>query len=371
MPYLENIINLKREQAVRLATGTEIYDGLIEGFEPGESAENIQDVFGKLADALVRLLGRIQASQKKPDLSLCRGNFPIAAQQNFIREVVLLIGYDFDAGRIDRSAHPFTSTIGPGDVRITTRFDPDSFVMALLSSIHEAGHALYEQGLPEEHWGAPRGKAVSMAIHESQSLMWENIVGRSEGFWKKLFPLAAKHFPRVKKANREQLVFALNDVRPSLIRTEADEVTYNLHIIMRFELERALMRGEMEPKDLPEAWNDKMKRYLGITPPDYANGVMQDIHWSEGAIGYFPSYALGNLYAAQFYAKAEEELGSLENMFEAGEFRPFTTWFRERVHSRGSRHQPRDLVKAVTGKELNGDYLINYLERKYGALYDL
>ena len=284
---------------------------------------------------------------------------------------MLLIGYDFDAGRIDRSAHPFTSTIGPGDVRITTRFDPDSFVMALLSSIHETGHALYEQGLPEEHWGTPRGKAVSMAIHESQSLMWENIVGRSEGFWRMLYPLATKYFPWVKNADPGQLVFALNDVRPSLIRTEADEVTYNLHIIMRFELERALMRGEIEPKDLPEAWSVKMNRYLGITPPDYANGVMQDIHWSEGAIGYFPSYALGNLYAAQFYAKAEEELGSLENMFEAGEFRPFTTWFRERVHSQGSRHQPRDLVKAVTGKELDGDYLINYLERKYGALYDL
>jgi carboxypeptidase Taq len=371
LPYLENIVTLKREQATRLASGTEIYDGLIEGFEPGESAENIQAVFGKLSEALVRLLGRIQASPKKPDLSLRRGDSPIAAQQSFIREVVLLMGYELEAGRIDRSAHPFTSTIGPGDVRITTRFDPDSFIMALLASIHEAGHALYEQGLPDEHWGTPRGSAVSMAIHESQSLMWENMVGRSEGFWKKLCPIARKYFPWLSDTDPQPLVFALNDARPSLIRTEADEVTYNLHIIMRFELERALIRGEIEAKDLPEAWNDKMNRYLGITPPDYASGVMQDVHWSGGSIGYFPSYALGNLYAAQFYAKAEEELGDLQTMFEAGEFRPFMMWFRERVHSRGSRHQPRDLVKVVTGNELDGGYLVSYLERKYGALYDL
>jgi carboxypeptidase Taq len=243
--------------------------------------------------------------------------------------------------------------------------------MALFSSIHETGHALYEQGLKVLHYGIPLGRAPSMAIHESQSHMWENMVGRSRGFWKHLYPAACKRFAWLQQTGVDDFLFALNDVRPSLIRTEADEVTYNLHIIMRFEIERMLVGGELEPVDLPEVWNAKMKQYFGLVPPDYSDGVMQDIHWAGGAFGYFPSYALGNMYAAQFYAKAERELGNLQEIFEAGEFGQFLAWLREHIHRQGGRHLPRDLVKAATGEDLNPDYLTDYLGQKYGSLYQL
>ncbi|MGO9376470.1 MAG: carboxypeptidase M32 [Syntrophobacteraceae bacterium] len=372
LPYLKRIISLKRQEAAALSTeGEEIYNALIENFEPGESANNIQVLFDELGGATVKLLEKIMASRQKPDLKVLQGESPIPVQKSFIGETAARMGYDRVAGRIDSSAHPFTSKIGPGDVRITTRFDPNSFIMALFSLIHETGHALYEQGLPVEHWGTPRGSSVSMAIHESQSHMWENMVARSPGFWKHFYPSARKHFPWLQEVDIDKFLFALNEVRPSLIRTEADEVTYNLHIIMRFELEKMLIGGELEPEDLPGAWNSKMEQYLLIVPPDYADGVMQDVHWPGGAIGYFPSYALGNMYAAQFYAKAQQKLGNLREIFEAGELGLFLDWLRENIHSQGSRYLPRDLVKAVTGEELNAHHLIGYLEQKYERLYEL
>jgi carboxypeptidase Taq len=372
LPYLKRIISLKRQEATALsADGGEIYDALIENFEPGENANNIEVLFDELRDATIKLLEKIEASPRRPDLTALRGESPVPLQENFIRETAASLGYDLAAGRIDSSAHPFTSKIGPGDIRITTRFDPNSFIMALFSSIHETGHALYEQGLPVEHWGTPRGSSISMAIHESQSRMWENMVARSHGFWKHFYPSARKHFPWLQKVDIEKFLFALNEVCRSLIRTEADEVTYNLHIIMRFELEKMLIGGELEPEDLPGAWNSKMEQYLRLVPPDYAAGVMQDVHWSGGAIGYFPSYALGNMYAAQFYAKAQQKLGNLQEMFEAGEFGHLLRWLRENIHSRGSRHLPRGLVKAVTGEDLSAHYLIGYLEQKYESLYAL
>ncbi|MGC9964718.1 MAG: carboxypeptidase M32 [Syntrophobacteraceae bacterium] len=371
LAFLDNIIRLKRQEASALSSGGEIYDGLIEGFEPGENAGDIQVLFDKLACSTFQLLKQIEASPRRPDLTALHGDSPISAQKSFVREVIACLGYDFDAGRIDRSAHPFTSKIGPGDVRITTRFDPASFVMALFSSIHETGHALYEQGLEVQRWGAPLGCPISMAIHESQSRMWENMVGKSPGFWKHFYPAASKRFAWLREIDIDKFLFALNEVRPSLIRTEADEVTYNLHIIMRFELERMLIGGELEPEDLPEAWNAKMQKYFGLVPPNYSDGVMQDIHWSAGAFGYFPSYALGNMYAAQFYAKAERQLGNLQEIFEAGEFAHFLGWLREHIHSQGSRHLPRALVKAVTAEDLNPDYLTSYLRQKYARLYEL
>ena len=371
LPFLKNIIRLKRQEASALSNGGEIYDALIEQFEPGENAGGIQVLFDKLAGSTFELLKQIEASPRRPDLTVLHGDSPISAQKSFVGEVIARLGYDLDAGRIDRSAHPFTSKIGPGDVRITTRFDPNSFVTALFSSIHETGHALYEQGLQVLHWGTPLGSPVSMAIHESQSLMWENMVGKSPGFWKHFYPAASKRFEWLRKINIDEFLFALNEVRPSFIRTEADEVTYNLHIIMRFELERMLIGGALEPEDLPEAWSAEMQKYFGLVPPDYSSGVMQDIHWSGGAFGYFPSYALGNMYAAQFYAKAERELGDLQEMFEAGEFGHFLGWFGENIYSQGNRHQPHGLVKAVTDEDLNPDTLTHYLKRKYSKLYEL
>jgi carboxypeptidase Taq len=370
LPYLARIIKLKRQEAAALSKdGQELYDALIENFELDENAKHIESLFDRLATATLELMAKIEASPRKPDPAVLEGDSPESVQETFIRKIIARLGYDLDAGRIDRSAHPFTSKIGPGDVRITTRLDPNSFVMALFSSIHEAGHALYEQGLPVEHWGAPLGRSVSMAIHESQSRMWENFVGMSTGFWKHFYPEAKRCFPWLKMIDIDTFLFALNEVCPSLIRTEADEVTYNLHIIMRFKLERLLIGGCLEPEDLPEAWNAHMKEYFNLRPPDYSDGVMQDVHWSSGAIGYFPSYALGNMYAAQFYMKAEKDLGNLEEMFEAGEFAPFLEWFLKNIHSQGSRHLPRDLVKTITGQELNADYLMGYLTRKYENLY--
>ena len=370
LPYLKRIISLKRQQASLLSPpGDDIYNALIEDFEPGENAGSIDRIFEKLAGATFELLEKIRECGRKPNPAVLLGSSPESAQESLIREVVAQMGYDLDSGRIDRSAHPFTSKIGPGDVRITTRFDPNSFGMSLFSSIHEAGHALYEQGLPVEHWGTPRGRSVSMAIHESQSRMWENMAARSPGFWKHFYPVACNHFPWLNRVDIDDFVFALNEVRPSLIRTEADEVTYNLHIIMRFKLERMLIAGDLEPEDLPEAWNSSMEKFFHLRPPDYSDGLMQDVHWPAGAIGYFPSYALGNIYAAQFYAKAEQKLGNLREMFESGEFAPLLDWLRKNVHSAGSRHTPRDLVKAATGEELNADYLIGYLRQKYERLY--
>jgi carboxypeptidase Taq len=371
LPYLKHIVDLKRQEAYALGNTDELYDGLIEDFEPGQSAANIQRLFEKLAKALLVLLDTVKGSPGHPDPNLLFGKSPVGVQKTLIRKVLEHLGYDLNGGRIDRSAHPFTATIGPGDVRITTRFDPGSFSMALFSAIHEAGHALYEQGLPVEHWGTPCGEPVSMGIHESQSLLWENMVGRSMGFWKYFYPITQNSFRWLGKVPFGQFHAAINTVRPSLIRTEADEVTYNLHIILRFELELALIRGDLRPEELVDAWNDKMKKYLGIAPPDYASGVMQDVHWSEGAFGYFPSYALGTMYAAQFYAKAEKDLGNLEEMFATGEFEPFVKWLRETIHSRGCRYPAHDLVKVVTGEELNPEFLIGYLNGKYRSIYKL
>lgn len=371
LPHLESMVELKREEAGRLSSTSEPYDGLIEQFEPGETAANIQAVFSRLAKPLINLMTRIRESGKDPGPEILRGDSPVWRQKALIRHIAERVGYDLGSGEIGRSAHPFTSSIGPGDVRITTRYEESSFAEALLSAMHEVGHALYEQGLPAEHWGTPRGSAVSMAIHESQSLMWENMVGRSAGFWKMFYPLARRHFPWLETVPLDAFHFALNRVHPGYIRTEADEVTYNLHVIIRFEVERALIGREIEAEDLPRAWNEKMREYLGITPPDYSNGVMQDVHWPAGAFGYFPSYGLGTIYGAQFYAKAATDVGDPDLFFESGHFAPFVKWFRDNVHSQGSRYLPRDLVRQATGEALNPRYLMDYLGRKYGILYSL
>ncbi len=371
MPHLGSLVELKREEAGRLTTTGTAYDSLIKQFEPGETAESLAAIFSKMVKPLIDLTNEIRESPFQPDPEILQGYSPIWKQKELIRQITGRVGYDLDSGQIDRSSHPFTSAIGPGDVRITTRYRADSFAEALFSAIHESGHALYEQGLPPEHWGTPRGTAVSMAIHESQSLMWENMIARSTGFWKMFYPSLQTHFPWLESIPRDSFHFAVNRVQPGLIRTEADEVTYNLHVILRFELEKALIGREIEVEDLPHAWNEKMKKYLLIKPPDYAQGVMQDVHWAAGAFGYFPSYALGTVYAAQFYAKAAKDIGDPESFFEAGHFGPFLAWFRGKIYSQGSRYLPRALVKTVTGEELNPRHLIDYLDKKYGMLYAL
>jgi carboxypeptidase Taq len=370
-PFLERLVDLSRQEAEALGYTTEPYDALLDGYEVGETAAGLESLFATLRKFLVGLLDAIRGSSFVPDEAVVHRLYPRALQEQFCREAVTRIGYDFTAGRLDPTAHPFSTGLGPGDVRITTRYDEHFFNSAFFGTMHEAGHALYSQGLPPEHWGTPRGDDVSLGIHESQSRMWENLVGRSLGFWKSFFPRAQELFPALRDVALEDFHCAVNRVAPSLIRVEADEVTYNLHIICRFELERSLINGGLEVRDLPEAWNAKMQEYLGLTPPDNRDGVMQDVHWSAGLFGYFPTYSLGNIYAAQFFARANEEVGGLEERFARGEFETFLQWLRDNIHSQGCRYRPLDLVRRVTGEERNSRFLQEYLARKFKDLCGL
>jgi carboxypeptidase Taq len=370
-PYLERMVALKVEEAQALGYTQEPYDALLDLYEPGETAAILAPVFAQLREALVALLQDIQGSRVRTDRTILQRQFPAGAQEAFARRTAAAIGYDLAAGRLDPTAHPFSTSIGPGDARITTRYDEHDFGMAFFGVLHEAGHALYSQGLPVEHWGTPRGESISLGIHESQSRLWENFVGRSPGFWQHFFPLAQQSFPALKDVSLAAFHLAVNDVRPSLIRTEADEVTYNLHIIFRFELERALLRGEFTVAELPAAWNGRVKEFLGLDTPDFSHGVMQDVHWSGGHFGYFPTYTLGNLYAAQLFQRAAAEVGEPEARFAQGNFLPLLNWLREKIHGQGKRYWPRQLVQEATGEELNPGYLVSYLQEKFGALYDL
>jgi carboxypeptidase Taq len=275
------------------------------------------------------------------------------------------LGYDFTAGRLDTTAHPFSIHLGVGDTRITTRYDENFLGSALFAALHEAGHALYSQGLPPEHWGTPRGEAVSLGIHESQSRLWENLVGRSLAFWRFFLPRVRSLFPELGEVKPEEVYAAVNQVRLSLIRVEADEMTYNLHIIFRFHLERELINGGLAVGDLPEAWNDKVRRSLDLEVPDDARGVLQDVHWSGGHFGYFPTYTLGNLYAAQFFVRAAAELGDLAAAVAQGDFQPLLAFLRRTIHNLGCTLWPRDLVREVTGEDLSPRPFLRYLEEKF------
>lgn len=365
-PFLEHIVALKREQAQALGYEGEPYDALLDLYEPGETAAAIEPLFADLKEALMALLPRVAASFRQ-DHGILSRHFPQTQQEALVREAAAAIGYDFAAGRLDPTAHPFSITIGLGDARITTRYDQHFLGTALFGTLHEAGHALYNLGLPEEHWGTPRGESISLGIHESQSRLWENLVGRSLSFWRFFYPQAKEAFSALAEVKLEDFYAAVNQVRPSLIRVEADEVTYNLHIIFRFSLERALMLGTLSVADLPAVWDEQVQTVLGLAVPDDARGVMQDVHWSGGHIGYFPTYALGNLYAAQFFAKAKADLGDLGGRFAQGQFAPLLSWLRDKIHARGSTFWPRDLVRQVTGEDLNPHYLLAYLEDKFTA----
>lgn len=371
-PWLEKIVNLKRREAsyVGSASGNP-YDALLDTYEPGETSANVERVFASLRPRLVELLGRIVASPKKAPVELLSRRFPIGRQQEFARDASRAIGFDLAAGRIDVSVHPFCSGIAPGDTRMTSRYHEQHFNDGFFGVLHETGHALYEQGLPkEERFGEPLAEAVSLGIHESQSRMWENLVGRSEPFWRFMFPKARTAFPEtLRDVALEPWLFAINDVRPSLIRVEADELTYNLHIMLRFELEQAMIKGEIAPRDVVGEWNARFKSYLGLDVPDDARGCLQDVHWSAGLIGYFPTYALGNLYAAQFFEQARTELGDLDGSFARGEFAPLLGWLREKIHVHGRRYRAGELVQRVTGRPLDAEPLLRHLTRKAGTYY--
>ena len=371
-PLLEKTVDLKRQEAAALGFDTTPYDPLLDDYEPGESTANVTRVLRDLRDALIPLVQAIAGSSQRPDVSIISRKYPIAAQKQFGAQVVAAIGFDLRAGRIDETDHPFMVGLGPGDVRLTTRYDEHDFCDGLFSTLHEAGHGIYDQGLPREYFGLPTGEDVSMAIHESQSRMWENQVGRSLSFWEHFYPQAQSAFADpLGDVDLRAFYGAINDVRPSLIRVDADEVTYNLHILIRFELEQALLEDRLQVADLPAAWNEKYQAFLGIEPTNDADGVLQDVHWSAGLFGYFPTYALGNLYSAQFFAQAARDLGDLDAQFCQGEFSLLREWLRKHIHAQGRRYTPAELAERVTGSPLSHQPLMDHLGQKYGELYAL
>jgi carboxypeptidase Taq len=367
LPWLRKMIGLKRREAECLAIGEVPYDALLDQFEPGARVSAVKPVLEKLRDGLVPLLEKALARRASGPLPPAQsGDIPVGAQRAFNERLLRGMGFDLDAGRLDASAHPFTQGMAPGDVRLTTRYRADDWLNAVSSTLHEGGHGLYEQGLPEEDWGTPLCEAVSLAIHESQSRFWENRVGRSRAYWEHALPIAKEMLGGpVAGATVEGVLCRVNAVERSFIRVEADELTYNLHVLLRFQMEEALFSGALEVEGVESAWNAGMKSLLGVVPPDAARGFLQDVHWSCGLIGYFPTYTLGNLYAAQFAAAMERALGPLDGFIRAGNFAPMLSWLRENIHRHGREFPAAELCKRATGEELDAGYFLSYLEQKY------
>ena len=371
LPWLEKMIGLKREEAQAIGYGDGVpYDALLDDYEPGMTTSEVSRVFGPLRDELVKLVSAIQHSPNHPNTEILKRHYPKTPQIVISEAASRMIGFDFTRGRIDASPHPFCSGFGPGDCRLTTRYHDHNFPSAFFGVLHESGHGIYEQGLPKDGFGLGLGQADSLGIHESQSRMWENFVGRSRSFWTYMFPTVREAFPvALGDVPFDDFYFAINDVNPSFIRVEADEVTYNLHIMLRFELEQLLVAGDLKPADVPGAWNEKFSQYFGLTVPNDSQGCLQDIHWSAGLLGYFPTYALGNMYSAQFFEAARRDLGDLDAAFAKGQFRPLKQWLNEKIHCHGKRYPAKRLVEIVTGQSLSHGPLVTHLKTKFGELY--
>lgn len=347
------------------------YDTLLDQFEPGLTSAKLDEIFAPLRERSVALLKKITEA-KQPNRDFLNQEFNKVAQREFSVHILKQLGYDFDAGRLDESAHPFASGLNIGDVRVTTRFLPNDVQSALFGTIHECGHAMYEQNIAPELEGTFLATGTSMGIHESQSRFWENIVGRSYEFWTRYYDELRAQFPgQFEGVSLDEFYKAINIAEASLIRTEADELTYNLHIMIRYEIERDLINGNIEVKDLPVIWEQKMEEYLGIKPADHATGVLQDIHWSGGAFGYFPSYSLGNIYSAQLENTLRKEIPDYKERIKQGDFSELRNWLIERVYKHGKMLTPGEIMIAATGEEINADYLIAYLEEKYKSIYQL
>jgi carboxypeptidase Taq len=369
-PWLEKIVALKRAEAECVGYAREPYDALIEDHEPGMTSHIVGRLFQALQRELVPLAARIR-DVARPTRRL-RTAFPVERQRSFGEAVAVALGFDATRGRFDLGVHPCCTAIGPGDCRLVLRFDAYDFAGGLLTILHEVGHGLYEQGLDPEHYGTPAGETASVGMDESQARLWENRVGRSRGFWQHFYPEARRLFSdALDGLHLDQFLTTVNRVEPSLIRVNADEVTYNLHVLVRFELERALISGDLEARDVPAAWNEGYRRYLGIVPTDDREGCMQDGHWADGLIGYFPTYTLGDVFAAQLFARAESELGSLEQQFARGEFAELVRWLGRNVYKEGGRYPSAKLIELVTGAPPNHRPLVDALRTKYSRLYRL
>ncbi len=372
-PWLDRIFELKRQESACLREGPgSAYDPLLDEYEPGAKASVLDALFRALKAELAPLVQAVvERSRGSNGEAILNRFYPRDRQRVFAEAVAAGVGFDFTRGRLDVTPHPFCSGFGPGDCRITTRFDEHHFSDAFYGVLHEVGHGLYEQGLEPARFGTPLGEAVSLGVHESQSRLWENAVGRGEAFWRYWHPLAKRVFHEsLGDVSLPAFRAAVNHVQPSLIRVRADEATYNLHIIARFELERALLEGDLAVADLPGAWNDQYRELLGVVPASDAEGCLQDIHWSAGLIGYFPTYTLGNLYAARLYQQARAELGDLDSAFAAGDFGGLLGWLRGKIHRHGRRYRPADLIDRAAGP---GDHspLMASLRTKYEELFGL
>lgn len=371
LPYLEKVVALCRQKADFLGYDEHPYDALLDQYEPGMKISVLKPLFERLKIPLIDLLKSIE-TKPLPNDSFLRKEYPHQKQLHFGKKILANMGFETNFCRLDESAHPMCMTLHPDDARLTTRVIPNQVMVNIFSCIHEGGHGLYHVNLPKEEFGTPLGEAASLGIDESQSRMWETITGRSYPFWQHYYPLLQKEFPEhLGEIPLDEFYKAVNIVKPTLIRTDSDEVTYNLHIMVRFELERGLLEGSIKPADIPEAWNEKMRIYLGIVPKADSEGCLQDIHWSLGGIGYFPTYTLGNLYAAQFFEKYTQENPNWETDFRNGQFAPLRNWLKTHIHKYGRMYLPEDLCKKVTGKPLSELPFLNYLQKKYSALYHL
>jgi carboxypeptidase Taq len=368
---LDELLAIVKEEAKILKHPTHPYNALLHQYEPGLTVEKLDEVFADVKKKLLPIIKKIRKGTKVNNKFL-RKKYNAQDQWDFGLHILESMGYDFDHGRQDLSTHPFTISFSPEDVRVTTRVDENDLGNMTWSCIHEGGHALYEQGLNPEDYGLPTGNAISLSIHESQSRLWENNVGRSKAFWTFHYPTLQALFPKnLSKISLDDFYKGINKIKPNLIRTEADELHYHIHVMIRYEIEKEIMEEKIETKDLANVWNKKYKEYLGIKVPDDLNGILQDVHWSHGSIGYFPTYSLGSFYAAQFYTKAKNDLNSLNKNIRKGDTQPLLLWLRENIHQYGRFYEAEELCKKVTGEELKLDYFITYVKKKYSKIYGI
>lgn len=370
-PWLEKIVHLKQQYARAIGFKQRIYDALLDDFEEGMTADDLDPLFAALKDATVPLVQAIVEHADRVDASLLHQPADEAAQQRFARRVLGDCGFDWQRGRLDLAAHPFCTNFGRDDVRITTRFEHDNASMSLFSCLHEMGHAFYEMHSGPELEATPLAGGVSLGIHESQSRLWENLVGRSHGFWQHYYPLWQQEFPAFSGLPLDGFYGAINRVSPSLIRTQADEVTYNLHIILRYEMEQELLEGRLAVADAPAAWNTKMQHYLGLTPPTHREGILQDVHWSGGGLGYFPTYTLGNILSVQFFEAAKAAHPAIPAEVGQANFAPLRGWLAENIHRHGKTFTPRELTQRATGSALTIAPYVCYLKGKFSEIYRL
>lgn len=371
-PNLQEIVDIAIEKSSYLGYEEHPYDALLNQFEPGIKTKQVEQLFGDLKKGLVPLIQEIAAKPEIDDSFFSEQEYSPDRQWDLTMLMLNDIGYNFKRGRQDKAPHPFTTNFSVSDVRVTTRLLPNRPQSAIFSTVHEGGHALYEMGSPESYDRTVLAGGATLGLHESQSRLWENQVARSVPFWKYYYPIFRAFFPKqLQGIDFTKFHRAINKVQPDFIRVEADEVTYNLHVFVRFELEKELITGKLKVSDIPEAWNARYEQYLGITPPDDAQGCLQDIHWSHGTIGYFPTYTIGNLISAQLYTQITQDIPNLESHFERGEFAPLLKWLREKVHAHGRKFTAPELLEREFGTTISAQPLLDYMREKYTVIYDL